>query len=70
MNLKQSTLVAALVMAATVAPAAEQTLNIYSARHYPTDVLAGATFGLLCGLCFGQAALDYQRKHGRLPPTS
>jgi len=39
-------------------------------RHYPTDVLAGATFGLLCGLCFGQAALDYQRKLGRLPPTS
>lgn len=39
-------------------------------RHYPTDVLAGATLGLLCGLCFGQAALDYQRQLGRLPPSS
>ena len=39
-------------------------------RHYPTDVLAGATLGLLCGLCFGQAALDYKRQLGRLPPSS
>lgn len=52
--------VAATVMAA----------RILVPRHYPTDVLAGATLGLICGLCFSQAALDYQRKLRRLPPPS
>lgn len=37
-------------------------------RHYPTDLLAGASLGVLVGICFGLAARDLNRQLGRLAP--
>jgi len=58
MNLKQSALTAALVMAATLAPAAEQTLNIYSARHYPTDEALYGNFTKATGIRINRVDSD------------
>lgn len=58
MNLKQSALAAALVMAATLAPAAEQTLNIYSARHYPTDEALYGNFTKATGIRINRVDSD------------
>lgn len=57
-------------LAAGIAPLAATVMaaRILVPRHYPTDVLAGATLGLICGLCFGQAALELNRQLGRFPP--
>ena len=58
MQLKHSTLAAALVMAATLAPAAEQTLNIYSARHYPSDETLYANFTKATGIRINRVDSD------------
>jgi len=34
-------------------------------RHYPTDIVGGLVFGLLCGLCFAIAARQANLRYGR-----
>ena len=45
-------------MAASAAPAAEQTLNIYSARHYPTDEALYANFTKATGIRINRVDSD------------
>jgi len=43
--------------------------RVLVSRHYPSDLLAGAFFGLVFGLCFGLAAKAINERLGRLPAT-
>ena len=58
MFLKQIALACATVIAASAAPAAEQTLNIYSARHYPTDEALYANFTKATGIRINRVDSD------------
>ena len=58
MFFKQIALACATVMAASAAPAAEQTLNIYSARHYPTDEALYANFTKATGIRINRVDSD------------
>ena len=58
MLFKQIALACATVMAASAAPAAEQTLNIYSARHYPTDEALYANFTKATGIRINRVDSD------------
>ena len=58
MFFKQIALACAAVMAASAAPAAEQTLNIYSARHYPTDEALYANFTKATGIRINRVDSD------------
>ena len=58
MFFKQIALACATVMAASAAPATEQTLNIYSARHYPTDEALYANFTKATGIRINRVDSD------------
>jgi iron(III) transport system substrate-binding protein len=58
MLFKQIALACATVMAASATPAAEQTLNIYSARHYPTDEALYANFTKATGIRINRVDSD------------
>ena len=58
MFFKQTALACATVMAVSAAPAAEQTLNIYSARHYPTDEALYANFTKATGIRINRVDSD------------
>ena len=52
------TLACAMLVVAAAAPAAEQTLNIYSARHYPTDEALYANFTKATGIRINRVDSD------------
>jgi iron(III) transport system substrate-binding protein len=58
MFMKQIALACAMVAASTSAPAAEQTLNIYSARHYPTDEALYGNFTKATGIRINRVDSD------------
>ena len=58
MFMKQITLACVMVVAASAAPAADQTLNIYSARHYPTDEALYANFTKTTGVRINRVDSD------------
>jgi iron(III) transport system substrate-binding protein len=58
MFMKQITLACAMLVAAAAAPAADQTLNIYSARHYPTDEALYADFTKATGIRINRVDSD------------
>lgn len=58
MFMKQITLACAMAMAASAASAADQTLNIYSARHYPTDEALYANFTKATGIRINRVDSD------------
>lgn len=58
MVMKKISLACAMVMAAAAALAAEQTLNIYSARHYPTDEALYANFAKATGIRINRVDSD------------
>ena len=58
MFFKQLALACATVIATSAAPAAEQTLNIYSARHYPTDEALYANFTKATGIRINRVDSD------------
>jgi iron(III) transport system substrate-binding protein len=58
MLFKQIALACATVMAASATPAADQTLNIYSARHYPTDEALYANFTKATGIRINRVDSD------------
>ena len=58
MFFKQIALACATVIATSAAPAAEQTLNIYSARHYPTDEALYANFTIATGIRINRVDSD------------
>ena len=58
MFFKQIALACATVIATSAAPAAEQTLNIYSARHYPTDEALYANFTKATGIRINRVDSD------------
>ena len=58
MFFKQIALACATVIATSAAPAVEQTLNIYSARHYPTDEALYANFTIATGIRINRVDSD------------
>ncbi len=58
MSLKEIQLACVLVLGASVVSASEQTLNIYSARHYPTDEALYANFTKSTGIRINRVDSD------------
>lgn len=58
-----------LALAATPLALIVMTARLLVPRHYPTDLLAGAVLGLLCGICFGLAARKLTQTSVRLPDS-
>ncbi len=59
-----------LAIAATPLALIVMTARLLVPRHYPTDLLAGAVLGLLCGICFGLAARKLTQTSTRLPDST
>ncbi len=58
MIVRKVNLAVALVLSASAVSAAEQTLNIYSARHYPTDEALYTTFTKITGIRISRVDSD------------